>query len=234
MNAPSIPFDRQSHWDGRYRRIGSERVSWHEAEPSRSLEIVAASGVPVTAAVIDVGGGASNLAGELIARGHVGVTVLDISEEAIRDARSRVQDPDAIEWLHADLLDWTPPRRWGLWHDRAVFHFLTEPDERVVYRRLLRDALTPGGVVLITTFAADGPESCSDLPVRRYDATHLLDELGPGFTEITRGRYIHTTPSGGEQPMTWVAARFGAQSSDAANQPLGATSDPSRGAYWSK
>lgn len=147
------------------------------------------------------------LAGALVRRGFLDVTVLDVSEQALQDARAHVPRPDSVHWLHADLLDWSPPRRWGLWHDRAVFHFLAEPQDRDTYRRLLHHAVEPGGIVLITTFAADGPETCSGLPVRRYDAAELAEEIGPGFADLAHGRYIHTTPTGTEQPMSWVALR---------------------------
>lgn len=109
--------------------------------------------------------------------------------------------------MQSDLLGWAPTRRWDIWHDRAVFHFLTESDDRETYRKLLRGAVAPGGVVLITTFAPDGPGSCSGLPVCRYEASQLLEEIDSGFTELAHGRFIHTTPSGAPQPLTWIAAR---------------------------
>ena len=206
MTAPTSR-DRQAHWDDRYRTIGSDHVSWYEAEPRLSLELMDLVGASPTMSVIDVGGGASNLCGELVHRGFSDLTVLDVSEEALRTAKNHVPHPDAVTWVQADLLGWTPTRRWAIWHDRAVFHFLTEPHERETYRQLLRDAIAPGGVALITTFAPDGPTSCSGLQVRRYDAAHLLGELDSGFTEVARGRFVHTTPSGAPQPLTWIAAR---------------------------
>lgn len=144
---------------------------------------------------------------ELLGRGFSDVTVPDVSQEALCTAKAQMADLGAVSWVHADLLGWTPTRRWDVWHDRAVFHFLTEPHEREAYRRLLDVAVVPGGVVLVTTFAPEGPGTCSGLQVRRYDPADLLVELGAGFTEVARGRFVHTTPSGVPQPMTWIAAR---------------------------
>jgi len=203
----STSRDRQAHWDDRYRTIGSDNVSWYEAEPKLSLELMDLVGASPTMSIIDVGGGASNLCGALVRRGFSDVTVLDVSEEALRTAKDHVSDPDAVTWLQSDLLGWTPTRRWDIWHDRAVFHFLTGPGQRETYRRLLRDAVAPGGVAFITTFAPDGPESCSGLPVCRYEASQLLEEIDSGFTEIAHGLFVHTTPSGAPQPLTWIAAR---------------------------
>ncbi len=203
----STSRDRQAHWDDRYRTIGSEHVSWYEAEPKLSLELMDLVGASPTLSVIDVGGGASNLCGDLVHRGFSDVTVLDVSEKALRAAKDHMSDPDDVTWVQSDLLGWAPTRRWDIWHDRAVFHFLTESDDRETYRKLLRGAVAPGGVVLITTFAPDGPGSCSGLPVCRYEASQLLEEIDSGFTELAHGRFIHTTPSGAPQPLTWIAAR---------------------------
>lgn len=182
-------------------------MSWYEAEPRVSLELVEHVGVGPSTPVIDVGGGASALADTLVARGLVDVTVLDVSVAAIELARQRSARPDRITWIRADLLDWSPPRRWELWHDRAVFHFLTDEADRAAYRSVLHRALAPGGVVVVGTFAEDGPTSCSGLPVERYGATGLLDGLGPGLEPIITRRSEHVTPSGAVQPFTWVVAR---------------------------
>ena len=203
----STSQDRQAHWDDRYRTIGSDNVSWYEAAPKLSLELMDLIGALPTMSVIDVGGGASNLGGALVHRGFSDVTVLDVSEEALATAKDHVSDPETVTWVQSDLLGWTPSRHWDIWHDRAVFHFLTEPDDRETYRKLLREAVAPGGVALIATFAPDGPESCSGLPVCRYEASQLLEEIASGFTEIAHGRFVHTTPSGAPQALTWIAAR---------------------------
>lgn len=201
------PVDRRAHWDGRYRTIGPESTSWYEAEPRLSLDLIELVGTGPAASVIDVGGGASSLTGALQERGFQDLTVLDVSSVAIDEARSRVGRPDDIMWIRADLLAWSPVRRWVVWHDRAVFHFLTEPDERTAYRDLLRRSVEPGGAVIISTFAEGGPTTCSGLPVRRYSPGQLFDELGAGFTRLGQGTTDHRTPTGGIQPFTWVAAR---------------------------
>ena len=133
--------------------------------------------------------------------------MLDVSDAALTVARDRLDDPSMVEWLTHDLLDWQPHRTWDLWHDRAVFHFLTERSQRDVYRTHLRSALAPGGTVCIATFATDGPQQCSGLDVMRWSPDELLAELGSGFTEVAQGRHAHVTPSGGVQPFSWVVAR---------------------------
>lgn len=140
-------------------------------------------------------------------RGFADLTVLDVSAEALNASRGRVERPGDVTWIHADILDWSPERRWAVWHDRAVFHFLTDRADRRRYRELLGSTVEPGGSVIIATFAEDGPTTCSGLAVERYNAERLLTEIGPGFAEIGNGRTDHVTPNGGVQPFTWIAAR---------------------------
>ena len=204
---PSAEHERRTHWDDRYRSVGPSAVSWYEDRPSLSLELLDLVGADPSDGVIDIGGGASRLTASLQARGYTDLTVLDVSSEALRVARESVGRPDEVTWIRADLLDWAPGRTWSVWHDRAVFHFLTDPAGRAAYRDLLRRAVAPGGAVVVATFAEDGPESCSGLPVARYDPAGLLAELGPGLVEVGHGRVDHTTPAGSVQPFTWVAAR---------------------------
>jgi SAM-dependent methyltransferase len=201
------PEDRSTHWDDRYRTVGVDQVSWFEAEPTLSLELLDLAGVTAAATVIDVGGGASRLAGALVARGHADVTVLDLSTEALDRARAGLPHPDAVHWVVADLLTWAPTRRYDVWHDRAVFHFLVDPRDRATYREVLRRALAPGGTVVVATFAEDGPTMCSGLPVRRYSADELLDELGPGLTPVATGRQVVVAPAGAVQHFTWVVLK---------------------------
>lgn len=201
------PVERRSHWDERYRTIGDGAVSWYEAEPRLSLDLIEFVGAGRDDSVIDVGGGASSLMRRLDQRGFSDLTVLDISSEALDSARTRFARPSDVTWIEADLLDWSPERRWALWHDRAVFHFLTDPGDRELYRHLLRRAVEPGGAIVIATFAEDGPTTCSGLPVERYGPDRLLTEIGPGFTGLGHGRIDHVTPSDTIQPFTWVAAR---------------------------
>lgn len=189
-------------------RRGSSGVSWYQAEPVVSLELIAESKLRGDAAVIDVGGGASPLVDRLLAEGFADVSVLDISSVAIEEARRRLPPDAPVDWVVSDVLSWHPKRRYGLWHDRAVFHFLVSSGDREAYRKTLVSALVRGGIVVIGTFAADGPESCSGLPVARFSEAGLASALGNRFTPVAFRREVHRTPSGGNQPFTWMLAKL--------------------------
>jgi len=197
----------REHWDTVYDRLTPEGVSWYEPAASVSLELVEELALPPDIPVLDVGGGASALVDGLVAGGYSDISVLDISAPALEAARSRLPAGAAVNWLHEDLLAWQPRRRYGLWHDRAVFHFLTDPAERRRYLGLMYQALRDGGHVIMATFSPDGPGSCSGLPVARYSAGDLTAALGSGFDVIRSGRHTHRTPSGKFQPFTWIVAR---------------------------
>jgi SAM-dependent methyltransferase len=190
------------HWDQAYTERGAAGVSWYEPSARVSLELVAELGVPVDSAVVDVGGGASALAAALVARGYQDVTVLDVSAVAITNAQEH--SPGSVKWLHQDVLNWHPERRYGLWHDRAVLHFFTAKAERQAYRRTLDAAVAVGGHVVLGTFAPDGPNQCSGLPVRRYGAQDLRAYLGDEYFCVTERRDDHVTPSAAIQPFTWA------------------------------
>jgi hypothetical protein len=195
------------HWNERYRSVGATAVSWYESTPTVSLELFARLGVTTAQSVIDVGGGASVLVDQLLERGHQEVAVLDLSKVALDEARARLADDGAVTWIEADLLHWDPPRRWDVWHDRAVLHFLVSDDDRATYVEVLRRAVGMGGAFVIGTFAEDGPMECSSLPVRRQSADELIELLGD-VEVIDRGRHVHHTPGGVDQPFTWVAGRL--------------------------
>jgi SAM-dependent methyltransferase len=195
------------HWNERYRSIGARAVSWYEERPTVSRELLDAVGMRTSDSVIDVGGGASTLVDHLVADGHEDVTVLDLSAVALDDARSRLGDPAGVTWIQADISSWQPARRWDVWHDRAVLHFLTDDDARDGYRDALRRALTPGGAFVIGTFAEDGPTECSALPVRRYSAADLVGFLGD-VEIVEQRRHVHRTPSDADQPFNWIAGRL--------------------------
>ncbi|MCW2888910.1 MAG: hypothetical protein QOE54_4036 [Streptosporangiaceae bacterium] len=197
--------ERGGDWDAAYLDRGSN-VSWFQAEPQMSLQLIEHLANADTA-IIDVGGGTSFLVDRLIGRGFSDLSVLDVSQTALETVRRRVSADAPVTWLCADLLTWRPQRHYGLWHDRAVFHFLTDPSDRDAYLAALRTALEPGGSVVLATFAADGPEYCSGLPVARYSAGELTCLLGEGFTIVETRSEHHTTPSGGDQPFTWITAR---------------------------
>ena len=195
------------HWDTVYDRLTPEGVSWYEPGAPVSLDLVEELALPPDTPVLDVGGGASALVDGLVAGGYSDISVLDISAPALEAARKRLPPGAAVDWLHEDLLAWQPRRRYGLWHDRAVFHFLTDPADRMRYLGLMYRALHDGGHVIMATFAPDGPDSCSGLPVARYSAGDLTAALGSGFIVTRSGRHDHRTPSGKFQPFTWIVAR---------------------------
>jgi len=203
---PPGSHERTTHWQHIYETTETNAVSWYQSEPAVSLELIHLLGIAPESGTIDVGGGASILVDRLLARGFTDLTVLDISRAALRASRQRVGDDAPVTWLAEDLLTWEPTRTYELWHDRAVFHFLSG-QEIEDYRKVLCRALSPGGAVIMATFATDGPERCSGLPVTRYGLIELGAALGKGFEVVEHRREIHVTPSGAVQPFTWIAAR---------------------------
>ena len=177
-------------------------MSWYEPTPRVSLELIESLGLQLDAPVIDIGGGASLLAGELVARGYVDVSVLDISDVAL--AQVQEQLGTAVVRLHESVLEWKPERRYELWHDRALLHFFTRfPDQRA-YLQALEAGLNPGGFVVLGVFAPDGPDRCSGLAVERYGRDDLQALLGDAYV-LRADRYeTHVTPQGGRQPFTWA------------------------------
>lgn len=198
---------RAAHWDERYRTVGVEHVSWFEERPALSLGLLTVAGATMGPSVIDVGGGASSLSPALVEAGCGEVTVLDVSSTALAAGRERAGAIGGIEWVQADLLTWTPERRWAAWHDRAVFHFLTDPADRATYRKLVGRSVEPGGAAVVIGFAVDGPTSCSGLEVHRCTPEQLLVEATPGFEELASGHALHTTPAGAIQRLSFVVAR---------------------------
>lgn len=189
-------MDRKQHWESVYRDKAEDTVSWFQVHPDISLELIRAHTGPKDA-LIDVGGGASRLVDHLLAEGYTDLTVLDLAETALERAGARL-GPAAlkVQWQVADVTQWRPERRYRLWHDRAVFHFLAEPQERAAYRAALEAALAPGHHALIASFALDGPERCSGLPVQRYSPESLAAELGRGFRLRQSREETHLTPMG--------------------------------------
>lgn len=207
MTTPSpTAAGRAEHWDATYRERGAGGVSWFQAEPAASLALIEALGVGPRTAVVDVGGGASVLVDRLAGRGFTDLTVVDVSAVALDLAGPGRTAGTTVERITADVLTWSPARTYGLWHDRAVFHFLTEAADRHAYLATLRRAVPVGGAVIVATFAPDGPESCSGLPVTRYAPEELAAVL-EGFDVVETRRDEHVTPWGTVQPFTFVAAR---------------------------
>jgi trans-aconitate methyltransferase len=169
-----------------------------------SLQLIAASGVSKSAGIIDVGGGASRLVDCLLDDGYTQLAVLDLSGVALTHSRARLgARAAAVEWFEADVTTFEPPHRFGLWHDRAVFHFLTAADDRCRYVATLKRTLQPGGAVVISTFAPDGPPKCSGLDVVRYDEQAILAEFGAEFRLQEVRRETHVTPWQAEQSFTY-------------------------------
>jgi SAM-dependent methyltransferase len=207
--------ERRQHWDAVYTEKDTDEVSWFEASPTLSLAMLNAVGADPSMAVIDVGAGASRLAGALLERGFTDITALDVADEGLAAARSELgPDADKITWLVADLLAWSPGRRYDIWHDRAVFHFLTTPAQQRRYLATAQAALRPGAKAIIATFAEDGPEQCSGLPVARYSPAQLIDTVnahgGATFELLEHRRDEHRTPWGSIQPFTWCALAYSA------------------------
>jgi rhodanese-related sulfurtransferase len=206
--AASRTEQANAQWEEVYRTRASTEVSWFEAEPALSLELIAAAEVETDTAIIDVGGGASTLVDALVARGYRDLTVLDVSQTALDVVRARLgRDATRVRWIAHDLLTWRPPRRFGLWHDRAVFHFLVASDQRAAYLAVLHAALEPGGAAIVATFAEDGPGMCSGLPTARYAPDDLAAVFGSGIETVTSRREEHRTPAGVIQPFTWLLLR---------------------------
>jgi trans-aconitate methyltransferase len=187
--------DRSTHWDNVYATKGESEVSWYQDNPAISLEMIRAASSDHRAGIIDIGGGASRLVDALLQDGYRDVAVLDLSANAL-DAAKRRMGPAAaaVDWIVADATAWRPARSYEVWHDRAAFHFLTDPHDRAAYVERLRSAVAPRGHVIIATFAPDGPEKCSGLPVQRHDSASLAAELGPEFELVETRREMHHTP----------------------------------------
>jgi len=199
---------RQAHWEGVYTKKGENEVSWFQESPAPSLQLIAQVGATPASAIIDIGGGASRLVDNLIEQGFEDVTVLDLSEAALEAAKARLGGRAAqVQWIVADATVWEPLKAYDIWHDRAAFHFLTEDRDRAAYIARLERALKVGGYAIIATFALDGPERCSGLPVVRYDPASLGQTLGRAFQLVDTRRQIHATPWGSEQSFQFSVFR---------------------------
>lgn len=203
----STALERRRHWDEKYGSAGPDSLSWYQAVPTPSLEIIDALALAPDTPILDVGGGASTLVDELLDRGFSDVSVLDVSDAAIHSVRQRLDGRDGFHWTVDDLLTWEPDRTYGLWHDRAVLHFFVDPGDRTRYRDVLRKTVGPGGAVIIATFAPDGPTSCSGLPVKRWSFDEISEFLGEDFIIVESRRQEHVTPADRVQPFTWLASR---------------------------
>lgn len=198
-------MDRREHWEQVYTTKGERELSWFETVPSVSLRLMEAAGLTRESCVLDVGGGDSHLVDSLVARGLDCLAVLDVSEAALHRARQRLGASAGVpKWIASDVTGNWSLQLMDIWHDRAVFHFLTDPTDRAMYLKHLHDTVKRDGAAIIATFALDGPEKCRGLPVARYSPESLAAELGTSFALIESIPYLHTTPWGTAQSFQYV------------------------------
>jgi 2-polyprenyl-3-methyl-5-hydroxy-6-metoxy-1,4-benzoquinol methylase len=199
----------QTHWDAVYQTKAPDAVSWYRPHLERSLELIQAVVPDLSASIIDVGGGESTLVDDLLAKGYRDISVLDISQTAIEVAKKRIGElAHQVTWLVADVTCVTLPKRhYDLWHDRAVFHFLTGVEDRAAYVRQVAQAMKPGGHVIVATFGPQGPHKCSGLDVVRYDADSLHEEFGASFKLIDSATELHQTPFGTTQQFLYCLCK---------------------------
>jgi ubiquinone/menaquinone biosynthesis C-methylase UbiE len=204
-------MDRKQHWEQVYTTKPSDSVSWFQEHADQSLRLINKTGLGKDAAIIDVGGGASILVDELVAEGYSDLTVFDLSKAALSVAKQRLgKQSDAVHWIEGDITCAEfPSHRFDIWHDRAVFHFLTTPSDRLAYVDRVMRAVRPGGHVIIATFGEDGPEKCSGLPVMRYKPESLHAEFGEAFLLVEHEKEAHHTPSGTVQQFVYCYCRKG-------------------------
>jgi ubiquinone/menaquinone biosynthesis C-methylase UbiE len=198
----------QDHWNALYRLKGEREVSWFEAVPAMSLEMLEAAGLTPQTCVLDVGGGDSRLVDALLARGVQYVAVLDVAVESLERARTRLGPlGNTVTWIDSDVTDTWTSKPMDIWHDRAMFHFLRERGDRAAYVEQMKRTLKPNGSAIIATFATDGPEMCSGLPVVRYSPETLAAELGSDFALVERRRHSHLTPKNATQSFQYSRFR---------------------------
>ncbi len=199
----------KAHWDNIYQTKEPTQVSWYQEHPKISLGLIARTNVRPTDHIIDVGGGTSTLVDHLLANGYQSVTVLDVSPQALQRARQRLgAQANNVTWLEGDITQINlSPQAYAIWHDRAVFHFLTQPGDRQRYIDGVRRAVRPGGHVIVATFAPDGPARCSGLEVMRYSPDSLHSEFGQDFELVDSANETHHTPFGAEQKFMYCYCR---------------------------
>ena len=202
-------MESKEHWEKLYTTKAATEVSWFQEHAQLSLKLIREAAIPTSASIIDVGGGASTLVDDLLAHGYEHVTVLDLSGAALAAAKARLGSrASQVQWVEADVLEAElPAHAYDVWHDRAVFHFLTTEEERQAYVRKVLLAVKPGGLVIAATFAEDGPTRCSGLPVMRYSAEELHAEFGAPFQLLGHERESHHTPGGNEQKFVYCFCR---------------------------
>ncbi len=197
-------MDRKSHWENIYASSSPDETSWFQVEPALSLELITKEKLATAAAIIDVGGGAATLGQRLFDSGYTNLTILDISAIALKQAQEKFGESAAkVQWVEAHVTECNPPHHYDVWHDRAVFHFLTEAEDRAKYIDIINNALNVGGYLIIAAFAIGGPEKCSGLEIMQYDFDTLTQTLGGGYRLLDQRPEIHTTPDGKEQQFIY-------------------------------
>jgi hypothetical protein len=191
------------HWNDRYENNPASKLSWYQ-ESSLEVDFIAEN-VGKATPIIDIGGGLSPFVHELIDLEFTDLSVLDISAFALGEGERKAEGRK-VEWIQSDIRQWTPKRMYGLWHDRAVFHFLTEKSDQEKYFSMATEAIVPGGYLILGTFSENGPETCSGLPVARHSIADLTAALASDFTVIDSTIQEHVTPSGGVQEFAWIYA----------------------------
>jgi SAM-dependent methyltransferase len=189
-------MDSKIHWEKVYQTKAAHEVSWYRSHLEKSLALITLAAPNLTAEIVDIGGGEATLVDDLIDRGYQHLSILDISQAAIDTTRQRLGEvADRINWLVADITKVDlPTQKYDLWHDRAVFHFLTLPTQRAAYVRQVLHAVKPGGHVIMATFGVDGPEKCSGLEIVRYSSASLQAEFGDRFQLLATSTELHETP----------------------------------------
>ena len=198
--------DLRDHWDGVYSTKPAEEVTWYQEVPATSLDLIGAAGIGVNDRVVDVGAGTSTLVDHLLRIGYLDVVLVDISEVALAATEQRLGEQSAVSFVVGDLFD-LDIGAVDMWHDRAVFHFLVDREEQRRYKAIMARHVRPGGHAVVATFAADGPEQCSGLPVTRHSAPEIAEFFSPEFSIVESRREIHQTPWGGEQPFCFALLR---------------------------
>ncbi len=200
--------ERQAHWQTVYQSKGEAQVSWTQLDPQPSLGLIEKFERDRSASIVDIGGGASRLVDALLAHGFGAITVLDLSDAALQSAKARLGEQGAsVRWIAADATSWQPPQAFDIWHDRAAFHFLVEENDRAAYIDRLHAGVKAGGYAIIATFAPDGPEKCSGLPVQRYSPESLSKTIGSAFDLVEHRDHRHVTPWGAAQSFQFSVLR---------------------------
>lgn len=193
-----------NYWDDVYSKKNESEVSWFQAEPKKSLELIDEFQLPLNAQIIDIGGGDSRLVDHLLARGFQNLTVLDISSTSLEKLRNRLEGHgDKINYITSDITAFNPTIKYNLWHDRATFHFLTEIDQVEKYLKIAYDALEVGGHLIISTFSKTGPDKCSGLSISKYSKNDLRELFGRYFENVKCFEDTHVTPWGSKQDFVY-------------------------------